>query len=159
MNKVDVDKNSSTTPVPSYKVTFSLDDDKIKCEKGDVLTAALVTDMVTFNSHFYDDEQGKQCEEISLFNHHIRFIELGEDDEQYGKYDYEVPYCISNKSDVYDYFAECCVSTSACQHTVRDSRTSKVRLEIDYYRSVVLTHEDMDNSSSYLYGVLVEKNV
>jgi len=74
-----------------------------------------------------------------------------------GTYDYEVPYNVGNVTDTYE-FINTFPCTSACRHVINNKNTKKVRLEIDYYRSMIITNFEMSPSYSYLYAVLVEKN-
>lgn len=140
----------------SHIVTITLDNDEIECEKDDVITAALVTDMVTYNSRFYTHNNERK-EEQSSYSHHIKFMEYNAEGVKLGTYDYEVPYSVGQTVDK-SYFFGTYPSSSACRHVVKNKDAVKIRIEIDYYRSVILTDSEMNSSCSYLSAILVEKN-
>ncbi len=150
---VDDSSNAEGTP---HIVTISLDNDEIECRKGDVLTAALVTDMVTSNSVINTSGGGYE-EKQSRMSHHIKFVELDSNGSPIATYDYEVPYRVGEVADMYQ-FRDTYPCTSACRHVINNNSTKKVKIVIEYYRSVIITDFEMSTSYSQLYAILVEKN-
>ena len=137
-------------------VTFSLNNDMIDCKKGDVISAALVTDVIAFNSyHYYDMETYVKKEIQTPLKHRIHFIEICDGVEK--KYSYETLTCINTEEN--HCFDFCYPSTSTCMHTVHNKKAQRVRVEIDFYVPIIFTDQVITTSSyTSLMAILVEKN-
>ncbi len=149
------DQLITTLTAQKPQVEISFDNDLIDCEKGDVLNAALVTDIIAFNEYW--DIYGGSVETEAL-SHSIKFVEFDDKNIELGSYSYAVPYCVADDNAT-GYMDPIYPSTAICRHIISGKDTKKVKIVIGI--SIPITA--MSDSSSYqtyteLHGVLVEKN-
>ena len=151
--------NEQVDALKNYKpmFTISLDDDLVKCEKGDTLTVALVTDIVSYCSYAKSGINGAAPAVEDIMNtHNVEYVEYDKDNNILGTYRYDVVGTAKPNSECL--FDVTYPSTSACRHTVKNEDTVKVKLAINMYASVIAGRSFPDIITyTSLHAVLVEK--
>ena len=144
-------------------VTLSFDNDLIECTKGDVLSAALVTNVISCNSRVVfegGNVTSQSTETFETVGHKIRFVELdknGDPITKMGTFEYDVKHM--GDSEIWNYNYENFPCTTACMHRVRNKETHFVKIVVDFSRTITYSNVEVPSSTyTNLCAVLVDKN-
>lgn len=153
-NNVQTQDDSSTPTV----ITIGFDNDMIDCKQFDTISAALVTDIVTYSTTHTRDKNNMLVAKDTPNVHQIVFVEYDNESNVLGKYKYDVEYKVDDSNEIIFMFSN--VATTSCKHTVVNKMADKIMIQVDFNRAIIEYPEADAYGDSYtsLYALLVEKN-